>query len=408
MTTIGKMPEKLQSFFKPLKKHFGACAYHHFWALVIAITISHSSTIERLARLLRNSTHRTKHGEFLKFSRWDESRILREGAVRMLKGLHSKSDRKVFFIIDETQIHKRAKKMDAVGSIHLHSSGIYTTGHMILKICLYYRGVTIPWGSWLYVKKEHSQKLGLPFKTMTEHAAEEITCAQLPSWCKVTVLFDSFYLCPKVVKACTARKWRYIGVAKANRDFTVGSVKHKLGAYGKNVLRNYGTWHRIRGIRAVKTCRIAERVGNLKKAGLVKIVFSRIKGQRDYRSIVTNDLKSDMKTIVADYLKRWAIELLIKEQKQHLGLGDYRLLRYRAVVRHLHLVDCAYACLTHLGIQIPNEKGRTKHTKVLQLKTISFLKDRMRRIVLQENVKSVIRYSHERPVIRRLEKLLAA
>ena len=34
---------------------------------------------------------------------------------------------------------------------------------------------------------------------------------------------------------------------------------------------------------------------------------------------------------------------MIKEQKQHLGLGAYRVLRYRAVVSHLHLVDAAYA-----------------------------------------------------------------
>jgi len=32
----------------------------------------------------------------------------------------------------------------------------------------------------------------------------------------------------------------------------------------------------------------------------------------------------------------------------------------------------------------------------------------MRRTVWQENVQDVIKYSHEKPVIRRLEKLLAA
>ena len=45
--------------------------------------------------------------------------------------------------------------------------------------------------------------------------------------------------------------------------------------------------------------------------------------------------------MVADYLRRWSIELLIKDEKQNFGLGAYRVLRYRAVVRHLHLVDCA-------------------------------------------------------------------
>ena len=115
-----------------------------------------------------------------------------------------------------------------------------------------------------------------------------------------------------------------------------------------------------------------------------------------------------MKTIVADYLKRWSIEMLIKDEKQYLGLGDYRVKRYRAVVRHLHLVDCAYACLTHAGIQACRAQGQNKSKKVLRLEPISKLKDKMRRIVWQENVQDVIKYSHEKPVIRRLEKLLAA
>jgi len=46
--------------------------------------------------------------------------------------------------------------------------------------------------------------------------------------------------------------------------------------------------------------------------------------------------------------------------------------------------------------------------KVLRLEPVSQLKERMRRIVWRENVKNVIKYSREKSVIRRLEKLLAA
>jgi G3E family GTPase len=78
------------------------------------------------------------------------------------------------------------------------------------------------------------------------------------------------------------------------------------------------------------------------------------------------------------------------------------------VVRHLHLVDCAYACLTHVGIQAYRAQGQNETKKVLRLEPISKLKERMRWVVWQENVQDVIKYSHEKPVIRRLEKLLAA
>jgi len=140
----------------------------------------------------------------------------------------------------------------------------------------------------------------------------------------------------------------------------------------------------------------------------VKVVFSRRRGEKDNVALITDDVTASMKTIVANYLKRWSIEMLIKDEKQHLGLGDYRVLRYRAVARHLCLVDCAYACLTHLGIKAQCAQGRKKNNKVLRLEPISKLKERMRRMVWRENVQDVIKHSHEKAVIRRLEKLLAA
>jgi len=408
MITIGKIPKKLQSFFKPVKKQVSQHVYGYFWSMVLSMCISNGSTIDKLVKLLRNSTHRTNHGEFLWRSIWDESIVMQQIALDMLTSLFNKTDRHLFFIIDDTQTLKRAKKMQAVGKLHHHATGKYGTGHTIVKVCLYYRGVTIPWASLLYIKEEHAAKLEVPFYKLTELAAQAIREAALPGKFKVTVLFDAFYLCPNVVNACKDRKWHYIGVGKSNRWFTVGSVKRKLAKYGRNVLRNSGIWCNITGLRKTKKYRLAERIGKLNKLGTVKIVFSRRNRQSKHIAIVTDDLRASMRSVVADYLKRWSIEMLIKDEKQHLGLGDYRVLRYRAVVRHLRLVDCAYACLTHVGIKTYRAQGQNKSKKVLRLEPISKLKDRMRRIVWQENLQDVIKYSHEKPVIRRLEKLLAA
>ena len=408
MITIGKIPKKLKSFFKPVKKQVSEHVHNYFWSFVLSICISNGSTIDRLVKSLRNTTHRTNHSEFLWRSSWNESIVMQQIALDMLLSLFTKKDNNLFFIIDDTQTLKRAKKMEGVGKLHHHATGKYGTGHTILKVCLYYRGVTIPWASLLYIKQEHAGTLNIPFIKLTELAAKVIKEATLPEKFKVTVLFDAFYLCPNVVNACKERKWHYISVGKSNRWFTVGSVKRKLAKYGRNVLRNSGIWCNITGLRKTKKYRLAERIGKLNKLGTVKIIFSRRKGESKHIAIVTDDLRASMRSVVADYLKRWSIEMLIKDEKQHLGLGDYRVLRYRAVVRHLHLVDCAYACLTHVGIKAYRAQGQNKSKKVLRLETISKLKDRMRRMVWQENVQDVIKYSHEKPVIRRLEKLLAA
>jgi len=409
MLTIDRIPGICQSFFRPLRKSLGKRAWPHFWGLVLAMAMATEHTVERLNALLRNHTHRTNDGEFLWRSVWDESWVIREIALDTLKRLRRKGE-PLYLILDDTQTLKRAKKMDAVGKLYHHATGKYGRGHTILKACLYYRGVTIPWGSWLYVKKEDAPKLKSAcggFAKLTELAARAIRQANLPEGMDVTVLFDAYYLCPTVVQAVQERGWHYIGVGKSNRRFTVDGRSHRLSRYGPNVLRRSGRWNRITGLKGHREYRVAERIGHLKKLGKVKVVFSRRRGERSVIALVTDDLKRPARRVVADYLRRWSVELLIKDEKQHLGLGAYRVKRYRAVVRHLHLVDAAYACLTHLGLKTQRAQGHDKTKNVLRLPPIRQLKTDLQRIIWRETVKDVAKVSHERPVLRRLERLLA-
>jgi hypothetical protein len=400
---------KIKPFFSKLAGRFGRPAFAHFSLLVLAITTSQcGSALVNLARLLRDSTHRTKHGEFLWKADWDESAVVQQIALDTLKRLYRKGGGPCYLIIDETQTLKRAKKMFGVTKLYHHATGKYGTGHTMLKVCLWYRGVTIPWGSWLWLKPEHAKKEKRAFCKLTELAALAIHNAELPRNLKVTVLFDAYYLCDVVADACRARGWHYIGVGKSNRNLLIGGVKHKLDKFGRNVLRRDGRWHRIGGLHSRGMYQVAERVGFMKKLGEVKVVFSRRRGDRKVVALVTDDLGAPVTRVVGDYLKRWAVELLIKDEKQQLGLGDYRVLRYRAVERHLHLVDVAYACLTHLALSEPGAQGYKKDKMLLHLPPVSQLKARMRQVVWQETVEEVVKRAHEKSVIRRLEKLLAA
>jgi len=94
MIIIGKIP----------KKQVSEHVYSYFWSMVLSICISHGNTIDRLVKLLRNSTN---HGEFLWRSNWCESAVMQQIALDMLLGLFTKKDKHLFFIIDDTQILKR-------------------------------------------------------------------------------------------------------------------------------------------------------------------------------------------------------------------------------------------------------------------------------------------------------------
>ena len=173
-------------------------------------------------------------------------------------------------------------------------------------------------------------------------------------------------------------------------------------------MRRSGRPIRIVGRSSTQRYRVAERLGWLKKVGDVKVVFSRRRGESRTLAIVTDDLKRSARKVIAHYAYRWSIELLIKDEKQQLGLGAYRYQRYRAVVRHLHLVDTAYACLTHLALKRQRAQGDPPNDTMLRLPSIRQLRQDLRQELWREAMKEVVTCSSEQPVIKRIQRLLAA
>ena len=106
----------------------------------MAMTVAHGWTVDRLAKWLRGSTHRTNHGEFLWRSVWDESLVMQQVTLGMLRSLHRKNAGACYLILHETQTLKRARKMAGVGKLFHHATGKYGTGHTILKACLHCTG----------------------------------------------------------------------------------------------------------------------------------------------------------------------------------------------------------------------------------------------------------------------------
>lgn len=88
--------------------------------------------------------------------------------------------------------------------------------------------------------------------------------------------------------------------------------------------------------------------------------------------------------------------------------GFVRLSHDKLQVVLCFLGDGAYACLSQIGLKTYRTQGQNKSKNVLRLEPISKLKNRMPRIVWKENIQDVIKYSHEKSVVRRLGRLLAA
>lgn len=339
-----------------------------------------------------------------------------ENALTTLRRLGWKENDTLYLVLDDTQKQKRAKRMQAVSKIYLHAEKVYATGHTILACAFVYRGVVVPCAVRLWVGKEKCKTLPdpndvtkkRPFRKLTELAADCIESVKMPSKGRMIVMFDKFYLCDTVAKACENRDFSYIGAAKSNRNFYPDARpndKRKLSEYGPKILKQKGKWTSVSG--AKKTHRLVEKVGTMSKLGRVKLAFSKRTGEKSWLVVVSNNLKYGAKTMIEHYRNRWPIEVMFKMSKQQLGLGDYQFLRYTAVERYLHLVLIAYHLTTHLSMERHGAKELSQGRGVVRLESVEKAQAVLRKKLFEDGVSSITEGSKYAGVGGKLRKLLA-
>lgn len=375
MFLIGTLTPLLIPFFRHLQPFFEKRQFPHFWRLVLAIALSEGrKTVAGLHRMLLNAPFQQRLVDFISVSPWDPAPVLRRAALYVVRKLGWRPGQRIDVLIDGTKTHKRGKTMEAAHYYFDHVVSRSVFGHQFVVACLRFRGIVIPWAIRLYrteayCRKKWGQQWKQYFRSQNDLAAEIIL--ELPGELTgeyVRALFDSAFLCDKVVDACDAQHIRFISVAKTNRAFfpdhrqgrgrTQGGGKTNkkvVGSYGPGVLRYDGQEIELPGYRGPQKFRVAERVGYLSKVGRVKLVFSKRVRDGAFIILVTNDLTMSAKDVVQGYRARWGIECWFKLAKQHLGLGDYQVVPEAGVEHHLHLCALAYLLLIHLGLRRSGE-----------------------------------------------------
>jgi SRSO17 transposase len=410
MPRIGRFPSFGKRFFRRARKLIGSCHFAHFWRAVVSLAAMQGRrSMKKLEASCRNHHSRQSIGFFLSKAHWNAPQLLAETAIDTLKGLGWRSGDALHVVFDDTQKRKRGKLMEAVSKIFLHAEKVYAQGHTILGSAIVYRDVVIPYAVRLWATSTFCDETQQPsyqgnplkFRKLTELAADVIDGMPLRN---VTVLFDSYYLCPNVTQACAAKQYRWVGVAKKNRNFFPDGRdrdKRRLASYGPNVLNRLGQWVTHKS----KKYRLAERVGRLSKLGRVKLVFSRRAKEKSWIAMATNETRWGALRVLRHYLNRWPIEVLFKESKQYLGLGDYQMLRYRGVERYLHLVLIAHLLLTHLGGVAQGAQAEDKD-KPLDLPSVPQLQCVLREKLWDEMINSMEQGARNRRIGKKIKQLI--
>ncbi|MDQ3830678.1 MAG: transposase, partial [Candidatus Tectomicrobia bacterium] len=365
--------------------------------------------VASLYRYLDAQHHRTRFNNFFLVARWDPEAALRQKAQEVVMALHPRQGETLYLVIDDSKTPKRGTHMDAVAKMKDPVTEAYIQGHQYVCAILRFRHQVIPYGIRLYVKQEHCPALALPFRKTTELAAQLIHEFEAPAGVKVIVLFDAYYLCRVVVRACRERDFRFTSTLKSNRSLFKASWKLKAGRYGKNLFRR----------RPTATLVLAKPHGQahyrfvdagwleVSTLGPLHTVFSRKGTEKHILGLVTDDSELSAAGLIQTYEKRWAVEQFFKDSKQLLGLGQYQNRHYRAAVTHLHLVCFAYALLTHLRIMRPGAQGQRTYDKAAHWSTAA-AQEQLRCLIWDDIIACLKEEHHGESVLTALEHLRVA
>jgi hypothetical protein len=149
-------------FFRRARKLIGSCHFEYSWRIVTVLaSLQKGHTLSKLEDATDERRSRQAISNFLTLAEWNAPELLQQTALDQLQRLGFRSGDTVYLLLDDTQKRKRGKLM----------------------------------------------------------AADVIADLELPQGARPIVLFDSYYLCHQVAQACEQRGWKYVGVAKKNRNF---------------------------------------------------------------------------------------------------------------------------------------------------------------------------------------------
>jgi len=390
---INHLPSFLQGFFFRMRPEVSKPQFAHLWSLVLAVVVNlRSAKLLHLSAVTPSAGHRTRRGAFLSHSDWDAPALLHRAGSDLLASMKPRPGEVIELILDDTRIAKRGSKMAWLSKMWDHKLQRFVRGHVAVFAAVAFGGVVMPWRVELW--KPKGQSGGPRYRKLTQIAAEMVRDFEAPAGVKVRVLFDTFYLCSTLARACQNRGFSFFSVAQRNRNFTSDNGKRrKIADLTPGLLKHEGRALRMQRSRGRRVkLRVAAVDGHLGKIGRVRMVVSkRPRGPwKRCVAIVTNERGLRDRQIVEIYERRWQIEVLFKELAQDLGLGDYQMLQTDGIVRHLHVCCLAHLLLTHQSLEGLGAQAR-KINEQVRLPPMSQRLTELRRWIAREHVRKLIK-----------------
>ena len=334
---IKETPASLRKLLSFYKKCFSRPQYKNFRDLIVGLIVSDNKTIQEIADCF-GRTDQSSLNRFVTLAEWDEHEINSVRLSQLKKMLHPK---KGILICDPTLLHKTGRHMEKA---NYHYSGMTKKvewGHCLVNSFFTDGTNEFPVCADFYLRKEDADEQH-QFKTIREICLEQLDYAlkKLPIW---LFMADAGLYADFVIKKLRCLRLKYIVGTRITNNISIGRKKRmSIGEYLNTLTDEDFKPYFIQGeTYFLHTVEVSER-----GIGKEKLLVSYKAGnEEDVQINFTNLLKQSDETLMNLLLQRWTIEVWHRDAKQHLGLEDYQVRKYRGIQKVVPAILVAYTQL---------------------------------------------------------------
>ena len=419
--------------------------FQHFQNYVTALMVLDNKTMANISRCILDSADKTNVSRFFSKANWEQDQLNRRRLEYLLDQteLHRLPAAQSHLVLDDTLCEHVGSLFEHIARHYNHSANTYPLAHNLVTSFLVSGAVRFPVDAreyrrfeeitrWESFVKTHFPGRDIPskkkarerlhnevdpmlltdpeFKALADQFRTKITLAgdlieqairqQIPFQ---TVLMDSWFLSPELVRQLARLHKDWVSLLKTNRKLEAASLTvrdaegHRIPLPGPHIKVQElvellpATAYKPITIHDTTYYAFTKSV-RLPSLGRVRIVicFDNAALTGSYAVLVTNRRDWTATQVLQRYLQRWPIETFYQDGKGHLGLAAYRMRSSQAIQKHWCLVFVAYS-LVHLACLPPRPEAGTGCFPTHPIKTIG----EVCRQQTQSLIQAVILFAHE-------------
>ena len=343
------------------------------WLIVMQIVTSRARTLSGLSQSAPGFITEWRFRRLLSAGYWSLKVLLHWFAEEAIKSLPTPENKVIYVIADGSKKDKRGQKNPAAqkGRMNEHHAWFFGIKFVVLMVA--WDNYRIPVDFQMVLPKGHPD-----YKRENELFRHMLSHFQPPDWAKVVIVIgdaafaakDNMKLIQARDKADSQRRWGFVFAIARTWNMADGKSLRNLVKHTPHSCYRQTWIPRLPDHKGRKTFWIFEKLTSLKHLGDVTVVLTkkgRNVGPKNTKLLVTNLLELTGRQVIDIYQRRWAIEILFKELKSGLGLGEHQVTKkLPRIEKSLGIALIAYLFLLRA------RKDDIKHGKpwsIFQLKT---------------------------------------